>query len=189
MDIQAIKQQVKAFETTDDRAKVYELLKEAWNKHKSSELASLIVKQMIDYLLWLDMGSPQEKWEYDSYKALLVDTVNYGSLNYLDDKLFLWLMVYYLSGYATYYWLLDTPIARKGFTEEVTEELVERAKQLFPNSLMFRVMPYILKSNPTWINSLSLTDRETLKTELTELHLQDNNIDEEIKEWLGLKLL
>ena len=189
MDIQTIKKQVKAFEATDDRASIYTLLKEAWNECKSPELASLIVKQMIDYLLWLDMGSPQEKWEYGSYKDLLVNAVNYGSSNYLDDKLFLWLMIYYLSGYATYFWLLDVSIAGKGFTEEVINELDERAKRLFPNSLMFRVIPYLLKSNPAWINSLGLTERETLKAELTELSLQDNSADEEIKEWFCLKRL
>ena len=181
MGIQAIKQQVKAFEATDDRANIYTLLKEAWNEHKSPELASLIVKQMIDYLLWLDMGSPQEKWEYDSYKTLLIDVVDFSSLNYLDDKLFLWLMLYYFSGHASYYWLLDTVLAKRGHIEKVKKELADRAERVFPGSMMFRVNSDIRNANPTWIGRLSTEERKKLKAELTELKLQNNSVDEDLK--------
>ncbi len=181
MDIQAIKRELQAFEAADDRADVYALLKKAWNEHKTPALASLIVQQMIDYLLWLDMGSPQEKWEYDSYRTLLIDAVDYGSLNYPDDKLFLWLMLYYFSGYATCYWLLDAVLAKRGPVEKVNKELADRAERVFPGSMMFRVSSDIRNADPTWTGRLSAEERIKLKAELTELKLQNNSADEKLK--------
>ena len=136
---------------------------------------------MIDYLLWLDMGSPQGKWEYDSYRTLLIDAVDYGSLNYPDYKLFLWLMLYYFSGYATYYWLLDAVLAKRGPVEKVTIELADRAERVFPGSMMFRVSSDIRNADPTWAGRLSAEERIKLKAELTELKLQNNSADEKLK--------
>ena len=190
MKIQTIKEELNGrFEAEDDRAGAYTFLKRMWCEYKTPALAALIFQQMIDYLLWLDMGSPQEKWEYNSYRSLLVDVVNYGSLKYLDDKHFLWLIIFYLSGHATYYWLLDTAIAKRGPIEDTTKELWDHADQLFSESIMFHVIPDIRCANSIWINSLSLAERKKLKSELTELNLQNNAVDEEFKNWFQYEQL
>lgn len=181
MNIRDIKAKLMALEMRNDMLAIYEYLHEVWASRKKADISVLIIDEMISFLIFLDtcVESDSED-EYETYELFFREVVEYGLHNHLKNKMFLWLMLYYLSAVGTYYYVCKTSLCNNG-SEEALKTLTHKAKSLFPDSIMFKIIPCIQSGNPSWIHDLNPNECNLLHNEMNALNLQDNLFDAKLK--------
>ncbi len=175
-----LKAELTYLEQNKTRIEVYTYLRSQWINNRDACLCVLVIDEMVNYLMLLESGENNiTKDEYSLYKNFFEEAVSYGLDNCINDKLFLWLMVFYLSAVGTYYYIIETALCKNG-PSKALDELCAKSKHLFPQSIMFRLIHDIQSGNTAWKSKISDAEYSHLKQELDELDLQGNYTDRRI---------
>jgi hypothetical protein len=192
MDIIEIKRKLAELDEHGSDWDVYGFLRSVWNERKDAAVAFLVVDEMLDLLMWM---SEERAMKYVSakeeglYREFFEEVADFGYENCLNDKLFLWKMAYICRGYTTYYFIINTSFCKNCTGDEEYERLMAIADNLYPKSMMFKLIPSVSSANWTWVDRLSASECRLLYDELQELNLQNNYSDDQIKDYFMMEKL
>ena len=182
METIEIKNKLATLDEHGSRLNVYEFLRNVWSERKDAAIAFLVVDEMVELLLCIESTAPDVQEDEDElYRGFFEEAAEFGYKNCLSDKLFLWKMAYYCYGAATFYYIYYTPFCKNCSADEAYDRLMAIANSLYPESMMFKLIPSVSSANWTWIDRLTTSECRRLYDELQELHLQNNDSDSNIK--------
>lgn len=184
MDISVVKNHVHFLEQKTIRLPVYHYLKDIWLKRNITEdIVVLAMQQMVFYLIELE--SPWTVWEeedeYQTYQIFLQEVLEYGFEHFCHSKMFMWNLCYYLSSIGTYHFILGKQIPY-GSEKILLHKLLFSAKELYPTSVLFDIIPLIQGGDPLWKEGISDKVKKSILVEVNEWKLMDNMVDEDMRE-------
>ena len=184
-----LKNQLYIKESSSTNKEVYSFLYQLWQYNKTPVIAALIVDEMVCYFIESESGlSDVSIDEYKLYQELFQEVMEYGLSNYLNDKMYLWLMTFYCSAISTYYYMFKTSLLKDG---EVSAKqlLSSKVADLYPTSMMLKIIKRIQGGDNIWLQQLSTEECKVLYAELKELDLCNNRFDKQLKEMFLMKKL
>lgn len=185
MDISAVKEHVHRLEQRGSRSSVYRYLQEVWLANDRTEaLVVLVMQQMVFYLIELE--SPWTVWEaedeHQTYQRFLQEALGDGLAHFAQGKMFLWHLCFYLSAIGTYHFILGKQIPC-GSEEALLQRLLADAKELYPASVLFDLIPVLQSGAPLRQAGVS---KQAIRAETDEWKLMDNMVDDDLRGLLGL---
>ena len=186
MDISFVKEHLFFLEQQKKRMPVYRYLKELWNTpSRTEDLTVLIMQQMMFYLIELE--SPWVTWEtedeHQTYQSFLHEALAYGLEVFSHEKKFMWNLCFFLEASSVYHCIFGDQIPI-GSENILKKKLYEEAKNRYPTSVMFDVIPLIQGGDPLWRDKISDDAKKTLIAEVNEWNLMTNMVDEDLQELL-----
>ncbi|MBR6499711.1 MAG: hypothetical protein IKT23_08505 [Clostridia bacterium] len=190
MDIIEIKRKLAELDEHGSDWDVYGFLRSVWNERKDTAVAFLVVSEMVELLLWIESTAPDVQENEDGlYRGFFEEAAEFGYKNCLNDKLFLWQMARYCYGNGTFYYIHYTSFCKNCTADEAYERLMAIADNLYPKSMMFKLIPSVSSANWTWVDRLTASECRLLYDELQELNLQNNYSDDQIKDYFMMEKL
>lgn len=177
------KEKICDLEREQKRLPIYQLLRAEWYAHSdNSELALLIMQQMAFFLDELETpwAKPEREDEYECYYNMLQSVLGNDLKEYCKNKFFLWQLCFYLSSIATYHYILGD-IIRVEERQQWRHSLFLLASEHFPQSMLFKIIPYLQGNDDASSTIISLESKLKLSEELCEWNLQSTMVDQEIK--------
>lgn len=188
MDISIVKDHIHVLEQKAIRLPVYHYLKHIWlNNDRTEGLAVLAMQQMVFYLIELE--SPWTVWEdedeHQTYQVFLQEVLEYGFKHFIHGKMFMWNLCFYLRSIGTYHFILGKQIPL-GSERTLLQQLLYSAKELYPTSVLFDVIPLVQDGDPLWKERISDEVKNSILAEVDEWKLRDNMVDEDMRELFGI---
>lgn len=189
-DLVRIKKTLIVLEAENDWYLIARYLYQEWKQQKkNAKLTTLLIQQMMTYILDIDNGFIEALhahentmgYKRNTYMVYLKEAVEYGLKNCLDNKYFLWQMSYYYSAVSTYYPLINDQTQTIQDARQLCQRLLNHAHRLFPNSIVFLCVGEQLKDNWNVIRNLSDIQKSALQNEINTFDLQENMVDVIVK--------
>ncbi len=183
MNIVDIKDNVHQIEQMGKRMPVFVYLKKVWDSNTHSEsFVVLVMQQMVDYLDFLESpwGVYECENEYYLYLDFLHEAIAQGLEKYKECKMFLWQLCFYLTAWGTYHFIHCEQIP-PGSAPQVLHRLLSTAKTLYPNSVLFDLIPLLQDCDESWKSEMPEETKTRIRMEIDEWNLRFNMADQDLK--------
>ena len=183
-DVVSVKKHLHALET-HGRTPAWEYLVHVYESDPTrADIAALCLHQMFMYLDELEgdprWSTPERENEYEEYFAFAQRILLGYCTTYADSAQFQWELCYYLEYYPTYHWLDGVFYLSDNYVLKLRQGLIEQFLQKHPDSMLFKYIDPIQKSERSLLLVIEDEDLGKLREEIYKWNLQDNYADREV---------
>ncbi len=150
----------------------------------SPEIATLCLHQMFMNMNEMEgpppWCEPERENEYDEYYNFAQRILLGYCTTYADSAQFQWELCYYLEYYPTYHWLDGVFYLSDNYVLKLRQGLIEQFLQKHPDSMLFKYIDPIQKSERSLLLVIEDEDLGKLREEIYKWNLQDNYADREV---------